>query len=296
MNGLQHYQRYQWWYGCAMLCAFLTFNAFTLATSVIMEASRNGAIPAFELWEPFVWEFSSAIAIFILIPAVVWLLDKYPLSSARLVQSILIYSCSAVVFSVGHVALMAGMRALAYLFTGASYHFGSVTYEFLYELRKDVMTFIMIIVVSYAYRFISSRLMGEANAITEERVEEGVEEGAGESEGTAVVKPLDRLLVKKLGKEFIVKLEDVEWMESSGNYVNLHIKERIYPIRRTLGALTEDIAEKGFCRIHRSHAVNLDSVDSITSLPSGDGEVTLKSGKILNISRRYKDGLKQRLL
>jgi DNA-binding LytR/AlgR family response regulator len=129
-----------------------------------------------------------------------------------------------------------------------------------------------------------SRLIGEANLIDEEEAD------------SPVLKTGDRLLVKKLGKEFIIKLHDVEWMESAGNYVNLHINERIYPIRKPLSTLAEEISAKGFCRVHRSHAINLDCVDSITPLPSGDGEVKLKSGKVLNISRRYKEELKQRLL
>lgn len=252
-----------------------------------MEASRNGAQSTFYLWEPFVWEFSSAISVLLLIPVVVWVLDHYPPKASRLIQSILVYSCTAFIFSIVHVMLMVTMRKLSYLFFNMSYSFGDIAFEFTYELRKDVLTFVSIIAVTYTYRFITSRLIGEANVIDEQ-------ESSSKEEPEA--KPLDRLLVKKLGKEFIVKLDDVEWMESSGNYVNLHIKERIYPIRRTLGTLTEEIADKGFCRIHRSHAINLDSVDSITSLPSGDGEVTLRSGKILNISRRYKDRLKQQLL
>jgi len=105
----------------------------------------------------------------------------------------------------------------------------------------------------------------------------------------------DRLLVKKLGKEFIVKVKDVEWLESSGNYVNLHIKGRIYPTRSTLSSLIAQISDKGFCRIHRSHGVNLDSIDSITPINSGDSEVKLINGKVLNLSRRYKEELKSRL-
>ena len=105
----------------------------------------------------------------------------------------------------------------------------------------------------------------------------------------------DRLLVKKLGKEFIIKVEDIEWLESCGNYVNLHIKERIYPTRATLSGLITQISDKGFCRIHRSYGINLDAVDSIAPQPSGDSEVKLKNGKILNLSRRYRDEFKVRL-
>ena len=145
------------------------------------------------------------------------------------------------------------------------------------------MSFISLLVVIKGYDFIVSQLQGEASPIA-----------VGEEE--IVTQRFDRLLVKKLGKEFIVKVEDIEWLESSGNYVNLHIKGRIYPTRATLTQLIAQIEDQGFCRIHRSHAVNLNNIESITPLSSGDSEVRLSNGKTLNLSRRYKDAFKSRLL
>ena len=112
-----------------------------------------------------------------------------------------------------------------------------------------------------------SRLQGEANPVAQ-------------SEDENISQSFDRLLVKKLGKEFIIKIEDVEWLESAGNYVNLYSKGRIYPTRATLSNLINQITDKGFCRIHRSHAINLDCLESITPLSSGDSEVNLTNGKI----------------
>ncbi|MDC9523688.1 LytTR family DNA-binding domain-containing protein, partial [Pseudoalteromonas sp. Angola-31] len=59
--------------------------------------------------------------------------------------------------------------------------------------------------------------------------------------------------------------------------------------------LITQLEPQGFCRIHRSHAVRLDSVESITPLASGDSEVKLTTGKVLNLSRRYKDQFKELL-
>lgn len=267
-----------------MIALFLFVNAAVQATSVVMEARRGGNELAFRLWDPFVWEYTSVISILLLIPILHWLLEKQVLDWSKLKRSISIFFIAAVCFSLAHVSLMVGMRKLVYQAQARTYEFGPLFYELLYEFRKDILTFTLIIILIYSYRFIVSRLLSEANLVAEENYD------------SAFVKSRDRLLVKKLGKEFIVKLEDVEWMESSGNYVNLHIRDRIYPIRKTLASFTKEIADKGFCRVHRSHAINLDSVESITPLASGDGEVKLKSGKVLNISRRYKDELKQRLL
>lgn len=84
-------------------------------------------------------------------------------------------------------------------------------------------------------------------------------------------------------------------MESAGNYVNLHSGGRIYPLRSTLADLSKRLAEKGFCRTHRSYAVNFSAIDHITYQPSGDGKITLRNGSVVALSRRYKDEFKQRL-
>ncbi|WP_053982288.1 LytR/AlgR family response regulator transcription factor [Marinagarivorans algicola] len=299
MNRLKHFQRWHNSYGLAMIAVFLFLNALVLASSIVMEVQRTHTEPPFALWEPFIWQFTSAIAVLLLIPLIHAYLNKRPLSWLTPIRSVVIFLVLAIIFSIAHVGLMVGMRKLVYLYQGRSYIFGSLAFEFIYELRKDILTFATLLIISYGYHFIVSRLMNEAETIKEVAEEEPTATNPETTQNKATdqaVTSRDRLLVKKLGKEFIVRLEDVEWMEASGNYINLHIGQRIYPIRKTLSAFTLEIANKGFCRIHRSHSINLDRIDSIISLPSGDGEVTLNSGKVLPISRRYKDELKCRLL
>jgi len=282
MNKLQHFQKYKFRYEVLGIFIYLFINGVILATSVIMEANRSGE-PSFQLWEPFVWQWSSAIGIILLLPACVWLLKKYPFNWSTLTLSLIIYFVSSIIFSVVHVSVMVAIRELVYWTQSLNYDFGNILIEFFYELRKDIWDFISILIVIKGYGFIVSRLQGEARPIS-----------VGEEE--SITQRFDRLLVKKLGKEFIVKVEDIEWLEASGNYVNLHSKGRIYPTRTTLTQLIAQIEEQGFCRIHRSHAVNLNNIDSITPLSSGDSEVKLNNGKILSLSRRYKDAFKSSLL
>jgi hypothetical protein len=281
MNKLHHFQKYKFRYEVLGIFGYLFINSVILATSVIMEANRSG-VPSFQLWEPFVWEFSSAIATILLLPACVWLLKKHPFNWSKVTFSLCMYFISSIIFSIVHVSVMVTIREVIYWTQSLNYDFGNIFIEFLYEYRKDLMSFISLLVVIKGYGFIVSRLQGEASPIA-----------IGEEN---ITQRFDRLLVKKLGKEFIVKVEDIEWLESSGNYVNLHSKGRIYPTRTTLTQLISQIEEQGFCRIHRSYAVNLNNIDSITPLSSGDSEVKLNNGKILNLSRRYKDAFKSKLL
>ena len=282
MNYLSHFQRYKLRYEVSALIAYFLINATVLATSVIMEKSRVYDVLPFSIWEPFVWEYSSGFSSLLLFPAIVYVLKKYPFQWQHIKRSLLFYLAVSVLFSLSHVGLMVGMREIAYALVSRDYDFGQVGFELIYEYRKDLWSFIFFVIVIKGYQFIVGQLQGEANPIAQ-----------GEDNTTKPAMNLDRLLVKKLGKEFIIKIDDVEWLESSGNYVNLHINQRIYPIRSTLSALSKQLSERGFCRIHRSHAIRLDMVESITPQASGDSEVKLKNGKTLMLSRRYKDAFKQ---
>lgn len=279
MSKLEHFQQNKRRYEVAVLCLYFFINATLLATSVIMEANRNGNEPSFQNWEPFVWEFSSAMSVLLLFPMIVYLVRNISFDWLAIKRTLLMYFFASIIFSLLHVGLMVAMREGAYAFMSGNYDFGNVWYELFYEYRKDLWSFIFFIAMIKSYQFILGRLQGEANPV-------------GQSEDDNISQSFDRLLVKKLGKEFIIRVEDIEWLESSGNYVNLHIKGRIYPMRATLNQLSEQLSQKGFCRIHRSHAINLDCIDSITPLSSGDSEVKLNNGKALNLSRRYKDGFK----
>ncbi len=281
MNRLEHYQKYHQIYEVIAILSYFLINGAVLATSVVMEAHRDGQVAGFATWEPFVWEYTSAAAwMILLLPMLIFFRQK-PWQWQKPGRSLLFYLLASSVVSLFHVAMMVSFRKAIYWTLGQSYDFGDLSYELVYEYRKDLWGFCFILMLYHGYAFIRSRLLGEANLIAN-----------GEEIETADTS--DRLLVKKLGKEFIIKIADIEWLESSGNYVNLHLNGRIYPLRSTLSRLVEQIADKGFCRIHRSFAVNLDTVESISPLASGDSEVKLKSGKLLNLSRRYKDEFKQK--
>ena len=282
MTKLAHFQKYKLRYEMAILFCFFFINNTLLATSVIMEAQRKDAALPFQLWEPFLWEYASAISVLILFPVIVMLLRKLPFDWLSIKRSLFYYFLASILFSLSHVSIMVAIKEAGYFLMGGNYQFGDFWFELFYEYRKDLWSFIFFILFIHAYNFILSRLQGEANPI-------------GQSEEESIKPSFDRLLVKKLGKEFIIKVEEVEWLEASGNYVNLHVNGRIYPTRATLAKLVEQITAKGFCRIHRSHALNLERIESITPLSSGDSEVKLDTGKVLNLSRRYKDSFKAQL-
>lgn len=136
----------------------------------------------------------------------------------------------------------------------------------------------------YLYRFVIRRLRGEAEFLTEER------------EQAAPQPVTDRFLVKKLGREFLVKVEDIDWIEAAGNYVNLNVGSRAYPLRETMTGIEEKLTASGFVRVHRSAIVNLDRVAEIVPFETGDGEARLRSDVRVPVSRRYRKILRDQLV
>ena len=102
----------------------------------------------------------------------------------------------------------------------------------------------------------------------------------------------ERFLVRKLGKEFLVAAADIEWLQASGNYVNLHVRGRDYPLRTTMAALEQRLDPARFVRVHRSYMVNLDCVGEIEPLDTGDARIAMRDGTTIPCSRTYRDALR----
>lgn len=101
----------------------------------------------------------------------------------------------------------------------------------------------------------------------------------------------DRLLVPVGETLQLIDSATVEWLEAADNYVHVHTTARSYLLRRTLQDLLEQLGDQQFARIHKSAAVNIAAVKAFTPLFKGDYEVQLRNGKVLRLSRRFKDQL-----
>lgn len=132
-----------------------------------------------------------------------------------------------------------------------------------------------------------------------QRVRERV--GAGEPHPQAVTiarthtASRERLLVPDGERLQLIDTSSVEWLEADDNYVHVHTAARDYLLRRTLQDLLAQLGEQRFARIHKSAAVNLSAIESLTPLFKGDYEVQLRNGRALRLSRRYREALFARM-
>ncbi|NOT34920.1 MAG: response regulator transcription factor [Candidatus Eisenbacteria bacterium] len=102
---------------------------------------------------------------------------------------------------------------------------------------------------------------------------------------------LDRLMVRDGPRFRIVPVGAIQWLESCGNYVTIHTGGRELLHRITLSQLEEQLPAREFARIHRGAIVNVAEVAEIRRSPHGDGEIVLRDGTMLRMSRRYRDAL-----
>ncbi len=105
----------------------------------------------------------------------------------------------------------------------------------------------------------------------------------------------ERLLVPRGEQLELIEAGNIHWLEADDNYVHVHTSAARYIVRRTLTDLLAQLGEQRFVRIHKSTAVNIAEVASLSPLFKGDHEVRLRSGAVLRLSRRFKDALFARM-
>ncbi|MFP2927030.1 LytR/AlgR family response regulator transcription factor [Pyxidicoccus sp. 3LG] len=103
----------------------------------------------------------------------------------------------------------------------------------------------------------------------------------------------ERLVVKSGTQTLLVPVEDIDWVESAGNYVTLHVGREQHLLRETMGELEARLASRRFARVHRSALVNVDRIRSLSPTLSGDHRLLLRDGQELTLSRTYRARLEQ---
>ncbi len=250
-------------------------NAVANSVTVALDLERRGVDVA--PWEAVVWESSSALSLLLLVWPVVWLTRRFPLQWAGLGRRLGLHLAASVVYSLAHVVAMVAMREFAYALAGAEYSFGHWPSELFYEYLKDARSYAGVVMMIEGYRFVLRRLQGEARwPDPPERAIGGMSDHP------------ERFLVKMLGREFLVPADRIEYASAAGNYVNLHVAGRDYPLRSTMKDLMGQLAPSRFRRVHRSHIVNLDHLVEIRPGDSGDATLRMSNGTRIPCSRQYR--------
>ncbi|HLM55752.1 MAG TPA: LytTR family transcriptional regulator DNA-binding domain-containing protein [Pyrinomonadaceae bacterium] len=100
---------------------------------------------------------------------------------------------------------------------------------------------------------------------------------------------LKRLTIRQTGRTILLPADEIDWVETYGNYLKVHAGRESHLIRGTMQQLEAKLDPEKFVRVHRSALVNIEKVKEIYPRSNGDQDLVLHDGRQLILSRNYRD-------
>jgi len=95
----------------------------------------------------------------------------------------------------------------------------------------------------------------------------------------------ERMLIKQSGKIIILHTNEIQWIEAVEDYVNIHTQKETYLVLQSMSHMETKLDPKQFIRAHRSHIINLESVDELEPWSNGRLKCRMKDGHDIILSR-----------
>jgi two-component system LytT family response regulator len=102
----------------------------------------------------------------------------------------------------------------------------------------------------------------------------------------------EALSVRSIGSIEQIRVEDILWLQSAGNYVELHLAARSVLHRVPLSRLEQLLRPDEFLRVHRTAIVRRTQIRRLSVIGDGRYELALACGAQLAVSERYVSELK----
>lgn len=263
------------WRLAAMWAAALTVSWLTQTYVYVADEARRGVVMGVD--RSLVIMGTSHLVIAALLPALYWLHRRWPIRGGA--RNVLIHVFALLPFSIAHTVGMAALRLLWFsAIKGEAYSFPLTVDRLAYEFAKDIISYGMlsvgVVVFAHLLRSVPPPAVADAPPI----------------QASIEASPLpERFTVRKRGgKEIVVDVADIDWVEAAGNYAILHVDGDTFEIRSSLTKLESELDPKRFVRVHKSHVVNIARVAEVTPWVSGDWRIRLQDGAEVNLSRRYR--------
>jgi hypothetical protein len=249
----------------------LIIAAGAAAVTVVNALTVQVDHPAVSAWKPWVWEGTSALFV-ILLAWLPWL------STAAAPPDLVrdgwrgrllfagVHLAVAAAWSALHVVGMMSLRLVIYSLADAGpYEPGPAGEVYLYEFRKDLLSYAAFITLFWIIR-----RLRRTDPATLRPVSFDIRDGP-------------RIIRAPVG--------DILAVSSAGNYVEFQLADGRRPLMRaTLAAIEGELEAYGFVRAHRSWLVNSARVTGLE--PDGSGDWTVHLGDLRTpLSRRFPEAL-----
>jgi hypothetical protein len=247
------------------------------ALSAAQDAVRHG--DGYDLRTPLLWEMTSILVILLLVPLLSAGVRRMPRSPSTIGQAGIALATIAI-FSALHIAGMVGLRKLLLWLAGGGYDFHFSLATVLYEVRKDIVTALLI--GSSIWLFDRSRRFTLADVASPPTSDMAPATSQG-------------LWLRDGASRVRVMPADIVWVASAGNYIEYGMTDGTrHLIRGTLASAESQLAAFNIIRVHRTRLANLDRVTALTARPSGDFDLTFDTGETVQGSRRYRSAVNLR--
>ena len=100
--------------------------------------------------------------------------------------------------------------------------------------------------------------------------------------------------MKYAGRLFFLRADEIDWIESSGNYVCLHVGHESHLLRETMSGLEATPRPRpASCGSIAPRSCTSTEIKELQPLFHGEYEVVLRDGTRLTLSRGYRDRLQE---
>jgi two-component system LytT family response regulator len=110
--------------------------------------------------------------------------------------------------------------------------------------------------------------------------------------GRGAAAPMERISVRSIGRVEQVRVADILWVESAGNYVKLCLAAREVLHRIPLSRLETLLDPAVFLRVHRGALVRREQIGALATVGDGSYRLSLRCGAQLAVSERYVSALR----
>lgn len=248
----------------AMLTLSLVISGYVGSVDV----RNNPMISSAAIWAA---EATSHFAILLLLPLFPLLFDRLPTAPGEWRSAFGLAGLGLIFFWLSHVTLMWGFRLVVYpLFVGGAYGVNLLAPRHMaYEFSKDVFTFALLTIGFVTIRGVVARRLKRA------------EEEAG------------RIALRSGATVHQLNLADVVSASAAANYIEVRITGRTILARMSLSKFAAVARSKNnnFVRVHRSHLVNREKIETIVPRGDGGARIEMIDGSEIPVSRNYRSAL-----
>lgn len=217
-------------------------------------------------------EGTSNLAILALFVPVAWLERAFPATPGRWRTAIPVHLAGSLAFALIHVGAMWALRVgLWPVLFDRAYTIDTPVAQFVYEYRKDLLSYALILAVIAVVRAREEAMLSVAAARADARRDHVVTLHCG-------------------GRELRLPAHEIVSASAAGNYVEVSTASGVHLARATLSGLETLLREAGVdpVRVHRSHLAARPAIREIVPRAGGDAEARLADGSVLPVSRRYR--------